>query len=139
MSDRRFRLLVAAGIAVAAVLIYVAIDLTDTDPEGTTRSVAPNKIEHVIPVAGSSALRQSEIGIDLAPGYDADLSIDGVPIPRSQLRLVPEQNQVFFTPGEGKVIEELEAGDTCVVATIWRSSEGKGANDTPVRWCFTVT
>jgi hypothetical protein len=139
MSDRRFRLVVAAGIAVAAVLIYIAVQITDTDPEGSARAAAPNKIEHVVPVAGSSVLRQSEIGIDLAAGYDADLAVDGIPIPRGQLRLVPEQNQVFFTPGEGKVIEELEAGDTCVDATIWKSSEGKGTNDTPVRWCFTVT
>jgi hypothetical protein len=139
MSDQRFRLLVAAGIVVAAAMILIAVRITDTDPESATKAAAPNKIEHVVPVAGSSVLRQSEIGIDLAPGYDADLSIDGVPIPRSQLRLVPEQGQVFFTPGKGKVIEELEAGDTCVDATIWRSSEGKGANDTPVQWCFTVT
>jgi hypothetical protein len=84
-------------------------------------------------------LRQSEIGIDLAAGYDADLTIDGIAIPRSQLRLVPQQNQVFFTPGEGKAIEELEAGDTCVTATIWKSSEGPGKDSQPVQWCFTVT
>jgi hypothetical protein len=139
MSDRRFRLLVAAGIVVAATMIFIAVEITDTDPEAATRAAAPNKIEHVIPVAGSSVLRQSEIGIDLAPGYDADLTIDGIPIPRDELRQVPQQGQLFFTPGKGKAIEELEAGDTCVDATIWKSSEGKGVNDTPVQWCFTVT
>jgi hypothetical protein len=139
MSDARFRLLLIAGIAVAAVLIVVAAQMADTDPESDTVDAAPTKIEHVIPVGGSSVLRQSEIGIDLAAGYDADLTIAGIPIPRSQLRLVPEQNQVFFTPGEGKAIEELDAGETCVVATIWKSSEGRGTNDTPARWCFTVT
>jgi hypothetical protein len=139
MSDSRFRLVLFVGIAAAAALILIAIRMTNTDPEADTVAAAPTKIEHVVPVGGSSVLRQSEIGIDLAPGYDADLTIAGVPIPRSQLRLVPQQNQVFFTPGKGKAIEELEAGDTCVDATIWKSSVGHGTGDTEVRWCFTVT
>ncbi len=64
-------------------------------------------MEHLVPRNGAEVLRQSELGIDLAPGYEGTLVVNGVEMPTAQLRLVPEQNQVFFTPGEGKVIDEL--------------------------------
>ena len=55
-------------------------------------------------------LRQAELGIDLAPGYDGTLAVNGVDIPVEDQRRVPEQNEVFFTPGEGKAVEQLLAG-----------------------------
>jgi hypothetical protein len=139
-ADLRYRVFVAVALVVAAGAMWVAYSSTNTDQEDPAAvSAAPNVVEHLVPPSGSEQLRQSEIGIDLAAGYEAELLVDGVPIPRDELRLVPEQNQVFFTPGEGKVIEELPGGTTCVVAIAWQSAVGRGPQDEPFRWCFEVT
>lgn len=140
-ADRRYRLLVALALVLAAAAMAVAVAATNTGDQDDPASVsaAPEVVEHLVPPAGSEQLRQSEIGIDLAPGYEAALIVDGVAIPTDQLREVPEQGQVFFTPGKGKVIEELEGGQVCVVAIAWKSSVGRSAQDQPFQWCFDVT
>ncbi len=139
-ADLRYRVFVAVALVAAAAAMWVAFASTNTDQDDpATVSAAPNVVEHLVPPARSEQLRQSEIGIDLAAGYEAELIVDGVAIPRDELRLVPEQNQVFFTPGEGKVIEELDGGQVCVTALVWKSSVGRSAQDQPFQWCFDVT
>jgi hypothetical protein len=140
-TDRRYRVFVALALAAAAGAMWIAFTATNTDDQDTPAAVAsaPDVVEHLVPPARSEQLRQSEIGIDLAPGYEASLVVAGVQIPDDELRLVPEQNQVFFTPGEGKAIEALEGGQVCVTAVVWKSSVGRGVADQPFRWCFDVT
>jgi hypothetical protein len=136
----RYRVFVAAALLVAAAAFTAAILATQTDDDPpVTVSGRPDVVEHVIPPDGAAVQRQAELGIDLAPGYEGRLVIDDLEIPEDQLRLVPEQNQVFFTAGEDKVIEELEAGRTCVTAIAWRSAVGRGVADQRIRWCFTVS
>jgi hypothetical protein len=139
-SDRRFRLLVALGVAVAAAAMIAAIVRTSTDEDTPpTASGKRTVVEHLIPLNRAEVLRQAELGVDLAPGYEGTLIVNDLEIPQDELRLVPEQNQVFFTPGEGKVIEELPAGRNCVVALAWRSEVGRGPDDERTTWCFDVT
>ena len=64
--------------------------------------------------------------------------MNGTDIPADELRVVREQN-LFFAPGSGRTFEALPSGKTCVTATVWRSSEGRGPNDKTIRWCFDVT
>jgi hypothetical protein len=139
-ADRRYALYVTLAIAVAVGAMALAINRTNTDnDEPPIVSSRPDIVEHLRPLNGDEHLRQAEFGIDLAPGYEGTLVVNGVEIPKRQLREVPEQNQVFFTPGEGTVIEELPAGETCVTAIVWRSSQGRGIEDRRVSWCFDVT
>jgi hypothetical protein len=140
-TSTRYKLAVAAALALAVGAMYLAVTRTseggdDLPVEAASR---PEVVEHLIPFNGAEVLRQAELGIDLAPGYEGALIVNGVEIPESDLRLVPEQNQVFFSPGEGKAIEELPGGTTCVVAIAWKSSVGRGVQDEPFRWCFEVT
>ncbi|MBA2437658.1 MAG: hypothetical protein H0V52_04805 [Acidimicrobiia bacterium] len=105
---------------------------TDIIPTG-------DAVEQLVPPQGSQVLRQSEIGIDLAPEWTGVLQINGVEIPEDQLRRVPAQNQVFFTPGPGREIEELPPGPVNVVALIWRPVAGETREDADtVRWSFQV-
>jgi hypothetical protein len=138
LSDGRFRLLIAAMIAAAFVALYVGVRATDTgDDDPVTVNGRPDVVEHLVPRAGDEVLRQAELGIDLAPGYEGALVVNGVEIPTDELRLVPEQNQVFFTPGDGKVVERLLAGPNCATAIVWKASVGRGtADDTSFSWCF---
>ena len=96
-------------------------------------------VERLVPPQGSQVLRQSELGIDLAPEWTGVLQVNGVEIPEDQLRRVPAQNQVFFTPGPGQEIEELAPGRVDVTALIWRPVAGETREDADtVRWTFQV-
>jgi hypothetical protein len=138
MSDTRFRLLIAVMVATAGVALYAGVRATDTGGEDpVTVSGRPDVVEHLVPGAGDEVIRQAELGVDLAPGYDGTLLVNGVEIPTEELRRVPEQNQVFFTPGEGKVVEQLNAGPNCATAIVWKASAGRGtADDQTFSWCF---
>lgn len=136
----RYRAFVVLALVVAAAALVVGVQATQTDSD---RPVVVNgradAIEHLYPRDGAEVLRQVEIGIDLAPGYEGRLVVNGDEVPEEDLRLVPEQNQVFFLPGPGKVIETLPSGTTCVTAVVWRSEEGRGVDDLSIQWCFDVT
>jgi hypothetical protein len=141
-ADTRYHVFVGIALVLVAVLLFTAVKLTNTgedaDEPASVRA-APDVVEHLVPPQGSQIPRQSEIGIDLAPSYDGTLIVDSVPIPAGEERRVPEQNQVFFTPAKGKVIEELRAGQVCVTAIVWKSSVGRGQADKSFNWCFGVT
>jgi len=138
MSEGRYRLLIAVLVAGAVAALYAGVRATATgDDDPVTVSGRPDVVERLIPGEGDEVIRQAELGIDLGPGYEGTLVVNGVPIPDEELRLVPEQNQVFFTPGDGKVVEQLHAGPNCALAVVWKSSEGRGtANDKSFTWCF---
>ena len=138
-SSLRYRVLVVVGLLVAAAAFTAAFIRTDTDDDPpVTISGRPDVVEHVIPPDGASIQRQSEIGVDLSPGYEGRLVIGDLEVPEGELRIVPEQNQVFFTAGEGKAVEELPPGRNCITAIAWRTQLGRGTDDQRIRWCFDV-
>lgn len=136
----RYKLGITAALLVASVLIGLAVWRTDTGEPGDDITVSGQVVEATTPRDDAEALRQTQITIDLAAGYDGRLVIDSVEIPDEQLERETNLNQVSFTPGEGKAIEQLEAGPTCVLAVYWKLSEGEGGPGTDTyRWCFDVT
>ena len=138
MSPGRYRALVAVLVVGAVTALVVGIAVIDTtDPDDKTQSEI---VERFIPNANEEVLRQAELGIDLAPGYDGTLAVNGVDIPVEDQRRVPEQNEVFFAPAEGKAVERLLAGPNCVTATVWRAADGPGTDqDRTFSWCFEAT
>ena len=137
MPQGRYRLLLAVLVVGAAAAMFAGIRATDGGEDTEPTSEA---IEQLIPKAGDEVLRQAELGIDLAPGYDGTLIVNGVEIPADDQRRVPEQNQVFFTPGEGKAVERLLAGPNCATAIVWKASDGRGSvRDQSFTWCFEAT
>lgn len=137
MSQGRYRALVALAIGLALLAIVLGGLATRSGTENqTTVQGRPEVVERLIPGRGDEVLQQFEVGIDLAPGYEGSLTVNGVEIPEDQLRIVREQNQVYFQPGEGKVVTELQAGPNCAVATVWRSAVGPGERDETFQWCF---
>ncbi len=136
MTDGRRKLVVGVVLVAALSAFVYAFSLG----RGTTDEVATTgAVEQLVPPQGAQVLRQSEIGIDLAPEWTGVLQINGIEIPEDQLRRVPAQNQVFFTPGPGHEIEELPPGRVDVTALIWRpvADETREDADT-VRWTFQV-
>jgi hypothetical protein len=140
MPQGRYRAIVTIAVAVALLAIVLGVRATRTGSEDPINvSARPEVVEHLIPGKGDEVVQQFEVGIDLAPGYEGGLTVNGIPIPEEELRIVREQNQVFFQPGEGKVITELDAGPNCVAATVWRSAIGPGEADETFQWCFEAT
>ncbi len=76
---------------------------------------------------GAEALSQTQIAIDLAPGYDGRLVVNSVEIPDEDVDKDSNLNQIVFVPDEGKAVEELPSGqETCVLALYWPLAEGEG-------------
>lgn len=119
--------------------LALAVNRTETGEEDVALSGPADIVELLVPSAGSEILRQDRIGIDLAPGWDANLIVNGISIPNDQLDKTPALNQVYFQPGDGKVIEELRPGPNCAQALPYLERRGADAARPPIRWCFEVT
>lgn len=131
------RVVIGALLLVAVGLFAVAGSKGADEPPATSVNAA---VEFLIPGANSpSVLRQAEIGIDLQPGWVAILQVNGTEIPEDQYRRVDPENQVFFTPGEDKEIEQLPPGRVTVTALAWRPVDGETRADArPITWTFSV-
>ena len=134
----RRRVVITALLVFAVGLLAWAAQFTG-DPEAPAAGRIDSAVEQVVPGNGDAALRQSEIGIDLEPGWTAVLAVDGREIPEDQLRRNEPLNQVFFTPGEGREIEELHPGPHVASALIWRTASQTRDDGRPVTWRFRVS
>jgi hypothetical protein len=129
-------LIACAAGAVIAVQRTVRGDSDGVTESGDNR--APSVVKLISPADGSNVLSQAQIEIDLDTKYDANLVVNGIPIPSDQVQRHPELSQVLFSPGAGKVIDKYQAGTNCVVANIFRV-DGTDDPQPPVHWCFQVT
>ena len=130
--------LVVIGCLAGVVFAFTLVDTDDgTDDIAITDS---GPAEQLIPPRGSEILRQDVVGVDLRPGWTGVLIVNGVEIPEDQLDLdnLDSLGQVLFTPGDGKAIEQYEAGENCVTAVAWRVEESR-ADARNIDWCFNVT
>lgn len=123
------------GAVIVVTLVFIARAGT---PSPTADGPGSSVIEALVPAEGTEALRQTRVGIDLVPGWEGRLAVNGVDIPEEQLLLVPELNQVFFIPGPTTLVEELQAGRNCVTARFWPSAQGPTESITRT-WCFEAT
>ncbi len=131
---------------VAALAIFVGAYATNSDPSANNGCNQPKAIELLYPPCNTQAFQQAQVGVDMAPGYTVDLTINGEPIPLDQVQNRAAENSVdvavvpdifLFTPGSGKAIERLKAGPN--TATV--SYRKVGANEATRRsftWSFTV-
>jgi hypothetical protein len=117
-------------VAVCVVVLYQRSEMNGVDLDN-------GRIERLIPTPGSKILSQDEIGIDLAPGYEATLTLNGTPIPEDELLIVPQLNQVTFKASPDRETQLIPAQQNCLVATYWLSSTGPAQSSTR-SWCFSV-
>lgn len=133
-------LLFVAVIAGIAVTGRMAVTGT-----GATSDALPDSVERLIPASGAQALRQAQVGIDVADGYDAYLQVNGVTISTAAEGLIKDgTGLVQFQPGPpsetapDRPIETLNQGQNCVTAFVWDQLEGQATAE-PVAWCFNAT
>lgn len=122
-------------IAIALGAIVVAVN--NGRPNPTAISDADPSIDALVPTPGSEVLRQAQIGIDLASGYTAELTVNGIPIPADQVIGDPSLAQFFYLPRPDGAAGELNPGPNCITATYWRVADGPERASSE-SWCFEV-
>jgi hypothetical protein len=140
------------------VLVIFALTSARTGDDGIDR---PDAIESVQPVENAvQVLQQERVVVDLQPGYEARLVIDGIelpttvigeadvdpfeqPAPGEQVDLPttavfdPGNNVISFQPVEGALIESFTEGLHEAEVIFWKIEDGP-EQALSYRWEFTV-
>lgn len=133
--------------------IVLAFALTSRDSSAPLAITGNPAIEALIPAPDSEVLRQSQVGIDLAPGYDAELTINGTFIPIDEVNVLRDVenpdvssgipgsfdttlSRFLYQPLEGRAVPELRGDENCVEVRFWPLSDPTDIEE--VGWCFTV-
>lgn len=141
VSEKVLRKLRPALLIVGLVGGLVALATATSRPSGDggrspllQSDISP--IEALIPEENAEVLRQDRVGVDLVPGWFAELTINGVPIPDDELNSTESLGLYFFQAREGRVIEELQADRNCATATLRPFADPQTTQR--VTWCFTA-
>ncbi len=138
------RRLVIVAVLVAATAILV-LSFRGTTSSGGGSACADPAVVARDPGPGGHVLRQAQVGVELRPGYDGRISIDGREVPQEQMqgavvpgtdaydqlsaderRLGPRPNNknvVKFQPGPGKVVTRF-SGQVEIGIRYWEQTEG---------------
>ena len=151
-------LIASLVIAVGLVLVVFALTTALTGNDGIDR---PEAIESIQPVENAvQVLQQERVVVDLLPGYEARLVIDGIelpttvigqsdvdpfeqPAPGQQVDLPttavfdPGNAVISFQPVEGALIESFTEGIHEVRVIYWRIEDGP-EQALSYRWEFNV-
>ena len=129
---------IAIGLLVLGCLVGVTWGFGSA--KNQTEGQLPSAIEAISPVNNALTVpSQSTITVDLKFGFDADLVIDGVEIPRDQTKYDKATAVLRFTPGPDKDMKELAGGVRRVLVIYWPLEGTREANGETYNWTFTVT
>ncbi len=142
VSEKVLRVVRPALLIVGLVAGVVALATATSPPSGDgARSpllqsdISP--VEELIPAEDAQILRQDRVGVDLVPGWYAELTINGVPIPEEEINSTASLGRYFFQAREGRAIEELRADRNCATATMHPFADPETVER--VTWCFSAT
>lgn len=129
---------IAIGLLVLGCLVGVTWGFGSA--KNQTEGQLPSSIEAISPVNNALTVpSQSTITVDLKFGFDADLVIDGVEIPRDQTKYDKATAVLRFTPGVDTDMKELAGGVRRVMVIYWPLDGTREANGQTYNWTFTVT
>jgi len=131
-SAKTRRLIVVSMLAAAAALFAIAVLVYQGNPGSSDLPVA---IQAIGPEPGSNVLSQTDVFVDLAVGYTADLEVNGIMIPEEQLFRIEALNQLTYEPREGKIVPQLLPDQNCVRVFYWLIAQGP-VDTTTYDWCF---
>ena len=132
MTATRYRIVfMLLGLALIAVVLFAVVFA----PSGRDPGL-PDAVESYSPVDGANVVRQAQIVVDLEAGYVLELTVDGVPVPATEIEGDDVSARYTWQPGPGRTVEEWTAGFHHVVAT-WDRTSGMPAPGS-LRWTFRV-
>ena len=130
MSATRYRVILSilglllALLAVGAVILAPSGDVTEL----------PEAVERFSPADGAIVQRQAALEIQLAPGYELELVVDGLLIPRAEMDITEQTGRYIFRPEAWKSIPEWLPGFHIVEITFDRSTGLPSPGS--LRWSF---
>jgi len=151
----RTLLFASLGLTVGMVLIVLGLLRSVTGDEVTN---LPDAIEEINPTPDAAqVLQQTSVSVDLAEGYEGELTVDGVALetirldelspidaePGEQIDVPPGaifepgNGTLSFRPGEGTGIDSFDPGVHNVTVRYWRSVEGPDSARS-YTWTFMV-
>jgi hypothetical protein len=134
----RFKVIATLVLTLAiSLLVLAALSLGDNEDPVLSADDA-QVVEALIPRRDSQIPQQSTVGIQTVVSWSGTLVVNGVEIPEDELVKTPEIGLIEYTPGEGKAVEQFQAGRNCVTAIIWPLAQGRGPADRQIPWCFEV-
>jgi hypothetical protein len=97
-------------VTTALLLLAVVVSVVGLQSVRDTRaaSCSYGVVTKLFPCPGDTDLRQGQIGVVMAPGWQADLSVDGTVIPKDQISV--QDTGFFYTPGPGSATGALAPG-----------------------------
>ena len=138
------RLFTSLAIAIGILFIIFGVRASRT---GRDESGLPTAIERMSPANGDRVLRQSQIIVDFAEGYEATLFIDGIELPVTRLDELTSSGQqaapgaqvelpatavfdpgnfvISFQPQSGAMIEEFTQGEHEGKVNYWKIIDGR--------------
>lgn len=119
------------------VIANLAVILVRSSESSDPIAEQPAVIEQVLPSPNSVARPLETVTAELQNEYTGVLQIDGQEIPLDQLNVIAGQGIVSFRPGEGKDIEEFDAGEHTVTVVYWKEIESR-ENTLSYTWSFRV-
>ncbi len=133
------KLIITLIIVGALVGLFYTGRWAVTGPDSTSGSL-PDSVERLIPASGSEVLRQSQVGLDVADGFDAYLVVNGVEIRTAEDGLIKDLGTglILFQPGPDTPIESLNQGTNSVIAFVFDQTDGPTVAQ-PVSWRFEAT
>ncbi len=130
MSETRYRLVfLALGLALIGVIVFAVIFGPDASDPGL-----PAAIERVAPEDGATVLRQTDLVIDMAVGYEIELFIDGRQIPETEIDTVEATGVRTWVTGPGKTFDEWTPGLLAILVRYDRVAGGVDIGE--LRWVF---
>ena len=96
-------------------------------------------IELLTPPPGSEAVPgQTPVIVDLAYGYNLELTIDNASVPFQQVIEVESLGQFTFSPGPGKFTERFTNGQHIAQIVYWPKTGDRIKDGSVYQWTFNV-
>jgi len=146
------RFVIAAALALGVWLLVIAANRSE---HGLEQGSSDPVVVERFPLPDAQAPSQSQVGVVLQPGYDGTLFINGTRVPEAELdgaqdptEMDPKdlerygvrpnnRHRLYFTPGRGKVFDELPKGKA-VVTVQYHKDRQPGVDTGTVSWTITV-
>jgi hypothetical protein len=138
---------VLVACVVGALAIFGLAYRANSDPSANNGCNQPSAIDVLYPQCNTLTFSQSQVGVDIAQGYTAELTVNGVAIPLDQIENRPAQNATdlktapdlfLFTPGPGKAVEKLKPGVNSVIVFYRKLSANESTTET-FEWFFNAS
>jgi hypothetical protein len=125
------RRLVTTALVLLALVVSIVGLQSVKDQRAATCS--HGVVVSLIPCPGDTDLRQGTIGVVMATGWQATLTVDGTRIPEDEV--VVRGQQYLFTPGPGTVTGALAPGQHSALVTYYATGTGP-AGGQQFAWAF---